>query len=305
MLSELQKVIVKPNLCALMSPESGATTNPFMIEALIRVLKKCAPKARIFIVESDSFERSAEEVFASLGYDDLARRYDVELVNLSKDEKISISFPRGSFLKKIAMPLTLLDHDFFVSVAKLKTHLFERYSGVLKNQFGCIPKRIKTEFHPFLSQVIPDVNSLITPDFCILDGIIAMQGKGPTWGGKTRRMNVILFSNDPVAIDTIGAKIMKINPKSVPHILSSYRRGVGTMKNIQIVGEDLNSVSLKLESADWYAYYSCRMGLLLQRIARRFEQWGEWMIEMQWKRSLPVTLLPEGLKRFLKKKPES
>ena len=114
-------------------------------------------------------------------------------------------------------------------------------------------------------------------------------------------MNVLLFSNDAVAIDTIGSKIMEINPKSIPHVVASHKEGVGTMRDIQIVGEDLSDISSTFESADRYTYYSCRIGLFLQRTARRFEQWGDWMIRTQWKYSRPVTLLPEGLRRFFKK----
>jgi uncharacterized protein (DUF362 family) len=301
-LSKLQKIVVKPNLCALMSPESGATTDPRIVESLVHVLKNYAPNAKIAIVESDTFERRAEEVFTHLGYDDLALRDDVELVNLTRDAKVLINIPRGRFIKKIHLPLTFLECDFFISVSKLKTHLFERYSGVLKNQHGCNPEKLKNHYHPFLGQVLSDVNSVFSPDFCILDGIIAMEGKGPTWGGKPKRMNVLLFSNDPVAIDTVGCEIMGINPRSVPHIVACYKRGIGTMKDIEVVGEDLSNVRATFERADKYTYYSVRMGLFLQRIANRFEQWGQWMIEMRWKRSRPFLLLPKGLKRMLKKR---
>jgi hypothetical protein len=128
-----------------------------------------------------------------------------------------------------------------------------------------------------------------------------MQGKGPTWGGRPKRLNVVLFSDDPVAVDAVGARIMGISPKSVPHLVACHNRGIGTKDNIEIVGEDLNRVRLTFEVPDRYTYYSCRTGLMMQRVAKRFDQLGKWMIEAQWKRSKPVVFVARGLRRISKK----
>jgi len=266
-------VVVKPNLCTFMGPESGATTDVRIVEALIEILNDQNPE-NIFVVESRSFSGTAPEKFKRLGYTRLEEKFDnVKLVNLDKDRIYKVRFPENEYLKDVKLPETILKSNYFVSVAKLKTSVQQRITCVLKNQFGCIPGS-KGHHHPRLSQAIADINYVLKPDLCIIDGIYAMQGSGPI-DGNPKRMDLIIAGTNPVATDTVAARVMRFNPKSVPHLKKATKRGLGSMNDIELVGEDLEDVKSSFEFIPSRAFLALRIGDYIKRMADRMYKVGE------------------------------
>ena len=84
------------------------------------------------------------------------------------------------------------------------------------------------------------------PHLVVLDGIIAMEGDGPS-GGKPRSMNMILSGKDAVAIDSCVADIIGLNPVDIPVIREAALLGLGEvdMAKIEILGDDINSFMVK------------------------------------------------------------
>ena len=79
-------------------------------------------------------------------------------------------------------------------------------------------------FYPFMSKVLTDLNLVYKPDLCIIDGIPAMEGFGPT-DGTPFLTNLLIMGNDPVATDSVAAQIMGFNPRQ-SHILNSQQNMV-------------------------------------------------------------------------------
>src|SRR4030066_2251354 len=77
-------VAIKPNLCCIKGPETGATTDPLVVEGIIRYLQNEFKISDISIVESDGTQLLADMAFKLLGYESLSRRMNVKCVNLSK-----------------------------------------------------------------------------------------------------------------------------------------------------------------------------------------------------------------------------
>ena len=142
---------------------------------------------------------------------------------------------------------------------------------MLKNQYGCITKKYKSIFHPFLSEAIYDVNDLYSPDLSIVDGIIGMEGFGPT-DGTPKRMNCTIFGTNPAATDIVAAKLMCINPKSVPHLKFYMKMNKYSEKNIKIIDNNILKNKTKFEFTGNIPYYMARFGLKVQRLA----QYGSW-----------------------------
>lgn len=229
-------VAIKPNLCCIKSPETGATTNPQVIEGIIACLKNEYDVTSIYIVESDGSQVLADMAFKLLGYERLAKRLNVKLVNLSKSPFSIKVFPENAFLKKIRFPHIMEKAGFFISVPKIKTHGgFGAYlTSALKNQFGCNPNPHKSKLHKRLHDAIVDLNMAFKPDLVIVDGIVAMGGyRGPV-NGVPIRMNTLIFGRDPVAVDHLVARIMGINPNRVRYLVEAERRGLGTTEYITI-----------------------------------------------------------------------
>jgi ferredoxin len=120
-------------------------------------------------------------------------------------------------------------------------------TGALKNTFGVIPGNRKAEFHvkcpdvETFSRMIVDLNGLIRPRMIVMDAIRAMEGNGPG-AGDLVDIGLLIFSDDPVAVDAVCCRIMDIDPLSVPMIRIAQERGLGTasLKDMRIVGPGLD-----------------------------------------------------------------
>ncbi len=249
-------VVIKPNLCAIKSHETGTTTDPMVVEEIIRFLKGTFDVSNISIVESDGSQVLADLAFELLGYRKMAEKLGVNLLNLSKAPFSVKKFPENVFLKEIRVPQIFDDADFFISVPKIKTHSDCHMTCALKNHYGCNPYWRKTIYHKRLDDAIVDLNMAFKPDMIVVDGIIAMDGsKGPT-DGVPLRMNTLIFGRDSVAVDYFVAQLMGINPKDVPYIVEAERRGLGTTK-YKTVGINPIEVKRKFNTKPprWHNFY--------------------------------------------------
>lgn len=242
-LSRNAKIVIKLNLCALRTPETGIVSDPRVVEALMIFLIDKYKASNITLVESDATVTNADLLFEWLGYSDLARKLNCRVKNLSKDELISVDSSRLSFCD-FKIPKTVAESDCFISLAKMKTCVLTKISCCLKNQFGCIPNWRKEVYHDRINEVIALANKVMPPDLCLVDGIIAHEGTlGPS-AGKPKYMGLLVGGKDPVAVDSTCARIMGFNPRHVNHIQKAKRLGIG-IDNPQVVGENIKEVRSK------------------------------------------------------------
>ena len=121
----------------------------------------------------------------------------------------------------------------------VKTHALENITGAIKNQYGTVFQANKAIGHTkypnskSFADMIVDLNMFLKPKLYIMDGIIAMEGNGPASGNPVP-MNVILMSKDPVALDTVFAKLVYLDPANVPTCVSGMSAGLGTMEESRI-----------------------------------------------------------------------
>jgi len=234
--------LIKPNLCHYYSADTGITTDVCVVDCLIDYIReRINSDARIIIGEADATEMKADTAFKLLGYSRLARTKGISLMNLSKDKKIRVD---GRYVKEI--PAITKEADLFFTVPKLKTHTDTKITCCLKNQFGAIPYWKKAKFHKNLNETIVEAVAFMKPHICLVDGIIALEGMGPISNGKPLRMNLIVAGNDPVATDHVCSKIMGIS--NVKHVKLAQRNGVGSIKDLHILGERVDNVKRKFKS---------------------------------------------------------
>jgi len=256
MLGPDSAVVIKPNLCAIKTPETGTTTDVRVVEAIANELKRRFGVSDISIVESDGTQVLADMAFKLLGYERVLSGLDVKLVNLSKAPFSEREFPDNVFIRKLKVPRIIEEADFFISVPKIKTHADCMFTGVLKNQYGCNPYPRKTIYHKRLDDAIVDFSLIFRPNMIVVDGIVAMEGhKGPTEGVPIR-MDTLIFGRDAVAVDHLICRLMGIDPNRVQYLIEAERRGVGNT-NYQIIGTKLNEVKVKFRRSPprWHNLY--------------------------------------------------
>ena len=266
-ISDNDYLVIKPNLCDFRSPEQGSTTDPLLVEAIIKYVRK-QTLCPIAIVESDHSLATADEEFERMGYEYLKDQFDnVELLNLSTDNKHRLEI-NGYYFKEITISETLLKMTKYINIAKLKTHTQHRITCILKNQFGLIARRSKKRYHPFLNEVMLDLLELFPPNISIIDGITSMEGSGPSDGDKLDT-NLIISGTEPIVTDCVAAQIMGIKPKSVPVIRAAKKRGLSNLK-YELRGSLPN---LKFKQIPWYSFIVRRWGFRIHKKAsQRYER---------------------------------
>jgi len=236
------KVLVKPNLLMAKAPEFGIVTHPEVARAVIRLLKEI--NCKIILGDSPSVWgnqiEDVKEVYRVSGMSKVCEEEGVELVEFDK-RRMRKKFPLAACLDKC---------DCLVSIAKFKTHEFTLLTGAIKNLFGLVCGTYKTELHKNycdirdFSKILADILEEVKPALTIVDGIIGLEGDGPATSGKVKGLGLILAGRDCVAIDTVMAKIIGIEPFDVLSTKEAALRklGIGEINSIEILGERLNDV---------------------------------------------------------------
>lgn len=110
---------------------------------------------------------------------------------------------------------TLKDYDYIINIPKFKTHILTILTLGVKNLYGFIIGRKKQLLHilnpdPFsFSEMLFSLYKTVRTDLTILDGIIAMEGAGPSSGDIVNK-NIIGISKDPLEIDIAIAEIFNV-----------------------------------------------------------------------------------------------
>jgi uncharacterized protein (DUF362 family) len=238
-------ILIKVNFISTKTWETGVTTDPVVVEALIQAAKQVNPD--VYVVESDATMTSADKACKVTGILDLCLKYNVQFINLGREkDKISINVPDPEILSKITLPKLVLD-SHIISAAKLKTHEATMVTLGMKNMFGLLPGRFKAKYHlRGISKVIVDINSIVKSSLTVIDGFMAMEGKGPVHG-TPKKMDLIIAGKDPVATDAVGAQVMGFEPNAIYHIKRAAEKGIGTLTEIEIVGEDIDNVKTEFK----------------------------------------------------------
>jgi len=238
-----EKILLKANLLVGEAPEKCVTTHPAVLGAVAEIFK--ATGARLSYGDSPIIG-TARAASRKVGLDVVAHAAGIELKEFQPGREVH--FPEGLQNRKFTIANAVLESDGVISLPKLKAHGMQKLTGCVKNQFGCIPGLLKGEFHVRIpdacqfAQMLVDLDRLVQPRLYIMDGIVAMEGNGPR-GGTPRTMNVLLFSEDPIAVDATVCRLIDLDPLLVPTIAFGQAAGRGTheREKIELLGDAFDS----------------------------------------------------------------
>ena len=136
-----------------------------------------------------------------------------------------------------------------ISLPKFKTHGLTVMTGAIKNAYGYLPGAQKAHLHKAAGspkrfhEVIVEVFQLRVPDLFIMDAVVGMEGNGPA-SPDLREIGLILASDNAVAMDTVVATMMGLEPARLRFLQKAEECGLGShdLETIDIMGE-LNVLS--------------------------------------------------------------
>jgi uncharacterized protein (DUF362 family) len=239
-LTGVSKVLIKVNFITTKTWDTGATTDPIVVEAIIKKLKDLPIET--FVVESDATITNADKAFEVTGMKEMCQKNGVQILNLRhQKDKVKIPIPDCETLGSITVPRIVVE-SAIISAAKLKTHMATKVTLGMKNMFGLLPDKFKGKYHARgINKVIVDINSVIKPALTVIDGFVGMEGRGPT-DGVPVKMDLIIAGKDVVATDATAARVMGFEPLEISHVRRAYEKGLGNIENIEILGSKLDDV---------------------------------------------------------------
>lgn len=230
-----EKILLKPNLLKKAEVEKAVITHPTVVGALARILRE-EGYDRIMLADSCG-NGTTRKVIQGTGMDAYLEKYHIPAVDYK--EPVTVSYPQGIQAKEFVLPKELTEADCVISVSKMKTHALERITGAVKNSYGFIYGRQKALGHTrypsadSFARMLIDLNQMVKPRLYLMDGIVAMEGNGPGAGDPVS-MNVLLMSTDPVALDSVFARLVYLDPVLVPTNYHGEKMGLGTWKEEEI-----------------------------------------------------------------------
>ncbi len=231
-----KKVLIKPNIVVCNSKNPIATlTNPSIVEAVCKILKK--HKCKIYIGESSFMDTDVG--FKKSGIGKIAKKYG-KLIIFEQDKLIKVNDKKAKVLKSFHLAKTLKDVDLIINIPKLKTHQLTKYTGAIKNLYGCIPGGMKQKLHKTagnekkFSNLLVDIYQNIKPEINIMDAVVGMEGKGPT-SGKPKKAGYILASKSAISLDVVASKLIGYKPKDILMIKEAVKRKLGSFK-VKVIG---------------------------------------------------------------------
>jgi len=241
-----QTVLLKPNLLQGAAPEKAVTTHPAVVRAMVDLCREAG--ARVWVGDNPGVG-DPTAIARKTGILAAVEDSGAEWVDLT--DTCICEAPENRVARRIALPSALAQIDAIITLPKLKTHGQLTFTGAVKNQFGLVPGTRKASYHYrlqtrlWLARLIVDINRIARPVLAVMDGIVAMEGAGPS-GGRPREVGVLLAGADLSAVDAIACHLVGIDPRNVPTLTAAAEIGYGTtrLEEIEVRGGDLDALRL-------------------------------------------------------------
>ncbi len=224
------RVLIKPNLLAAKHVSTATTTHPALVAEVAKRVARCGGTVLIADSPGGPYQKTLlKNLYRVCGIEQAARDAGAEL---NFDTSVcELPFPQGETAKSFSVIQPFVRCDKVVNLAKIKSHSMTYYTGAVKNLFGLVGGLTKAEYHlryqgkeTFCSMLV-DLCECACPVLTILDGVMAMEGDGPS-NGTPRKLGVLVGSSSPylcdlAAVTIIGAKVGEVLPLAL-----AIRRGL-------------------------------------------------------------------------------
>lgn len=233
----------------------GCSTTPWQLDGVIRSMKKDGYNPdlihgchnRTVVIDSHLGEKENKHI-------DVINAHGLRNIHLYEGEEwVNVRDAVGDLTKEFLCLNDVYPKGFMIPkrfigeniihLPTVKTHVFTTTTGAMKNAFGGLLNEKRHWTHPVIHETLVDllmIQKKIHPGvFAVMDGTFAGDGPGPRCMIPHVK-NVIIASNDQVAIDAVAAHLMGFDPlKDIKFIRLAHEAGLGCgdLKDIEIVGD--------------------------------------------------------------------
>jgi len=247
-------VVIKPNAGHYGGPESSVNTNPAVVAAVIRAVKKANPR-KLILAESSAMGCNTMECLEVSGIKQAALEAGVDDVRDIKSEsdliRVNVKKPLSA-IKSYDFPKFLLDADHLVNVPVFKTHVSMVFTCAMKNLKGVVQDKAHHLMHTTnLAGAMMDLGELLQgKTFTIADLYRPMEGFGPH-SGTPVKFDCVLAGKDLVAVDATACRMVGLPVEKVDYFKAAREKGLGNFAEdaIEVRGNRIEEVFQKLYMA--------------------------------------------------------
>lgn len=242
-ISNINKTILKLNLSWTMF-YPACSTPPWQLEGVLKCLNQDG-FTDLLAVENQTVVTHPWKGSYLNKWLPLLKEYKVDFQPLTNVEWIKYQPKADMLAMDDVFPEILIPKIFqgsnVIHFPTMKTHGHTTTTGAMKNAFGGLIPKYRHHAHKKIHEILVDLLSIQKEIhkgiFAVMDGCVCGDGAGP------RTMdpylgNIILASEDQVAIDAVAAHIMGFDPLQIDYIKMAHDRGLGMgdVDQIEIVG---------------------------------------------------------------------
>ncbi|OPJ56815.1 DUF362 domain-containing protein [Alkalithermobacter paradoxus] len=243
-------VVITPNWVKSNMPSTGTVVGPSTLRSLIRYVKSFNP-SQIYIATGSGGDPTPK-VMKDVGYDDVIKDENVEFIDLNYGPYVTLDLDHH-IISNTKINEIINKVDVLISFTQLKQHEEATMSAGIKNislawppaEIHGFPKK-SLGIHDDLHGFIVAMAKKIPIDLTIVSTDKAMIGTGPSDGKAVDTNGLIIAGTDPVAVDTIGARLLGFLPQAVQYLYSLYNQNIGEAKpeNMKLKGISLEDAEL-------------------------------------------------------------
>ena len=194
-------VLVKPNVAFDRSPNLGATSNPEIMDRLVRMLLVDCRAQEVRV--ADNPIESPSDCFVKSGIAGAVDQAGGRIYLPDSNAFRMLNTPGATLIENwwfMHRPLTNVDK--VIGIAPVKDHNLCSASMGIKNWYGLLGGR-RNQFHQDIHEIVSDLSMMISPTLTILDGSNILMSNGPTGGdpSNVKKGDAVMVATDPVAQD--------------------------------------------------------------------------------------------------------
>lgn len=231
-------VLLKPNMLGAYPPDKGVTTHPAFVAALARIFKEAG--ATVLVGDSPNGVHPIERTWIMTGMREACRLSGAQEVHFEATGSIE---RRG-----VRIARAVCDADIVINLPKFKTHSLTVLTLATKNLFGCINGMQKSQYHrdnpnrrDFAAAIV-SVADVVRPSLTLIDGIVAMEGNGPS-SGNLVPLGVIAAGTDVHCLDAVCCSLIRFPPLELDTLAAAKSLGLwNDATYCDIVGDPIDEL---------------------------------------------------------------
>jgi uncharacterized protein (DUF362 family) len=221
-----ERVLLKPNVAHIRTPEQGVNTNPVLVGEMVR---QCMTAGASEVLVTDYGGQDAARVFARSGIQAAVERNGGTLLFLDESDFVEDDF-EGRFIKTWPALKHIFEIDRLVNMPIAKHHGLVWGTASMKNFFGAIGGE-RDKLHAKLDQAIVDLASYFRPTLTVVDATRVLMRNGPAGGstGDVKICDSVICATDQVAADSRACEFLGMTATRIRHVALAAEQGLGEL----------------------------------------------------------------------------